>query len=267
VTESSASTSSSSGYRFVLLGLAAGVLSGLFGVGGGFLVVPILIKLGIPTKRAAATSLAGVIPIAVAALIPYAADRQVHLGVAGILAVGGFIGTSLGTTLLKKVRARTIQYAFAALLLVAAIRLAIVVAEGEMGDLTWKIDLGLALLGLSTGVLSGLLGVGGGFIMVPGMMVIASMPSVLAKGTSLAAIIPTAIYGTFRNLRSDLVDKGAAVRVAGGGAVASLFTALVAVDMNQRIANGAFAALMLTLAFTMWRSAHRMGSEEEVTST
>jgi uncharacterized protein len=244
-----------------LLGLTAGVLSGLFGVGGGFLVVPVLIKLGMETKRAAATSLAGVIPIALAALIPYAMERQVHVGVAAILCVGGFIGTTIGTTLLAKVSSRSIQYGFSVLLLVAAVRLAIVVAEGDMGRLTWKIDLGLAVLGLGTGVLSGLLGVGGGFIMVPGMMVIAAMPSTLAKGTSLAAIIPTAIYGSGRNLRRSLVDIPAAIRIGSGGAVASALTARVAVDLNQRISNAAFAALMLALAATMWRNARQMNRE------
>jgi uncharacterized protein len=245
----------------VLLGLTAGVLSGLFGVGGGFLVVPVLIKLGMETKRAAATSLAGVIPIALAALIPYAMERQVHVGAAAILCVGGFIGTTIGTTLLARVSSRTIQYGFSVLLLVAAVRLAIVVAEGDMGRLTWKIDLGLAVLGLGTGVLSGLLGVGGGFIMVPGMMVIAAMPSTLAKGTSLAAIIPTAIYGSGRNLRRSLVDIPAAIRIGSGGAVASALTARVAVDLNQRISNAAFAALMLALAATMWRNARQMNRE------
>jgi uncharacterized protein len=198
----------------------------------------------------------------VAALVPYAAERKLHLGVAAILAAGGFVGTRVGTSLLRKVSARTIQYGFSLLLLVAAIRLAIVVAEGDMGRLTWQIDLGLALLGLGTGILSGLLGVGGGFIMVPGMMVIASMPSVLAKGTSLAAIIPTAIYGTIRNLSNELVDKPAAARIALGGATASLMTGFVAVELNQRVTNGAFAVLMLTLAWSMWRSAQRMGSEQ-----
>jgi uncharacterized protein len=253
--------------RFVVLGLVAGVLSGLFGVGGGFLVVPMLIKMGIDTKRAAATSLAGVIPIAVAALIPYAMQKQVHLGVAAILCVGGLVGTVVGTTLLSRLSARLIQMAFSVLLLGVAIRLAIVVAEGDMGRLTWKIDLGLAALGLATGVLSGLLGVGGGFLMVPGMMVIAAMPSTLAKGTSLAAIIPTAIFGSWRNHRASLIDVPVAIRVGTCGAAASILTARVAVDLNQRISNAAFAVLMLVLAGTMWRNARQLNGELHTAAT
>ncbi len=249
--------------RYIALGLLAGVLSALFGVGGGFLVVPLLIKLGLSTKRAAATSLAAVMPIALTALVPYAYKQQVHLGVASILFAGGLIGAALGTTLLTKVTAKVVQNSFSVLLLIAAARLALSVAEGDMGQLTWKIDAGLAMLGLATGVLSGLLGVGGGFIMVPGMMVIASMPSLLAKGTSLAAIIPTALYGTWRNQSRSLIDWSAAWRVGLGGVIASALTAVVAVKLDQRLSNAGFAMMLLALSVSMWRTARRTHAETQ----
>jgi uncharacterized protein len=238
-------------------------MSALFGVGGGFLVVPFLIRLGLATKRAAATSLAAVIPIAVTALVPYANKQHVHLGVAVILFCGGLIGAAIGTTLLAKVSAQTVRYCFSGLLILAAIRLALSVAEGDMGRLNWKIDIGLALLGLATGILSGLLGVGGGFIMVPGMMVIASMPSLLAKGTSLAAIVPTAMYGTWRNHTRMQIDWHAASRVAIGGVIASAATAVVAVELDQRISNAGFAVLLAILAVSMWRTAPETHSESQ----
>jgi uncharacterized protein len=241
--------------RLVALGVLAGVLSGLFGVGGGFIVVPMLIKLGLPTRKAAATSLAAVIPIAAAALVPYALDRNVHFGVGLLLFGGSLAGTLLGTNLLRRVPVRAIQFLFVAILLAAGARLAITVASGETQPLTWKIDVGLALLGAATGVLSGLLGVGGGFIMVPGMMFIASMPSNLAKGTSLAAIIPSAIVGSWRNHRAAMVDLNAALKVGLTGAAASAASASLAVKLNQRVTNAAFAALLLVLAAAMLRTA------------
>ncbi len=243
------------GWKFVALGMIAGVLSGLFGVGGGFLVVPLLIKLGIDTKRAAATSLAAVIPIAAAAAIPYAIDRKVHLAIAAILVVGGFAGARLGTALLPRVKARNLQFIFAGILLLAALKLAWTVADAKLGQLSWSVDLGLALLGFATGVLSGLLGVGGGFIMVPGMMLVASMPSALARGTSLAAIIPTALYGTVLNQSAGMIDVGPAWRVGLFGAIASAVTARVAVGVNPRTTNAGFAVLLFFLAAYMIRVA------------
>ncbi len=241
--------------RYVALGLVAGALSGLFGVGGGFIVVPLLIRMGLPTRRAAATSLAAVIPIACAALVPYWLDGNVHGGVSLIIFLGAMVGTFLGTTLLRRVPVRAIQFLFVFILLAAAARLAISVAGGDQEPLTWKIDLGLVALGSATGVLSGLLGVGGGFILVPGMMVIASMPSALAKGTSLAAIIPSAMFGSWRNHRNGLVEVPAAVRVGLAGAFASLISATLATAIDQRVINAAFAALLLALAATMLRTA------------
>ncbi len=242
---------------YVGLGLLAGVLSGLFGVGGGFIVVPLLMRLGLPTRRAAATSLAAVIPIACAALVPYWFNDQVHGGVGLLLFAGSMAGTLLGTNLLRKVPVRVIQYLFVGILLLAAARLAISVAAGEQRPLTWQIDVGLALLGVATGLLSGLLGVGGGFIMVPGMMFIASMPSNLAKGTSLAAIIPSALVGSWRNYRGGLVDLSAATRVGLAGAVASAASATLAVRINQRVSNAAFAAMLLVLAVSMLLTARK----------
>lgn len=247
---------------YVGLGLLAGVLSGLFGVGGGFIVVPLLIRFGLPTRRAAATSLAAVIPIACAALVPYWFDHQVHGAAAALLFAGSMTGTLLGTNLLRRVPVKAIQYLFVAILLLAAVRLAITVVSGEQRQMTWKIDLGLAVLGMMTGILSGLLGVGGGFIMVPGLMFIASMPSNLAKGTSLAAIIPSAMVGSWRNNRSGLVDLSAAVRIGLPGAVASAISAAVAVKIDQRVINAAFAALLLVLAVSMLGTAAKGEPED-----
>jgi uncharacterized protein len=87
------------------------------------------------------------------------------------------------------------------------------------------------------------------------MMVIASMPSNLAKGTSLAAIIPSALFGSWRNHRNGLVELPAAVRVGIAGAFASVISAALAVNLDQRLTNAAFAALLLTLAVTMLRTA------------
>jgi uncharacterized protein len=248
-------------WKFALLGLLAGVLSGLFGVGGGFIIVPLLIKLGIETKRAAATSLAAVIPIAIAAVVPYALHHKVHGLIAAILVVGGFAGARLGTALLPRIPESYLQFGFAALLTLAALKLAFTVADGFLEPLTVRVEFGLVALGFITGVLSGLLGIGGGFVMVPGMLLVASMPGALAKGTSLAAVIPTALYGSWRNRSVDMIDVGPAWRIGLCGAATSSLSARFAVGLNPRLANGGFAVLLFGLAAYMWRTARNNKSE------
>jgi uncharacterized protein len=239
--------------RFAGLGTVAGTLSGLFGVGGGFLIVPGLRRFGLSTRAASATSLMAVIPIATAALIPYAIDGNVQPVVAALLVVGGLVGTALGTRLLNVLPVRTIRVCFAVLLVAAAAKLLVTVTEGELADFSFTVDAELVALGMATGVLSGLLGVGGGFVMVPGMMLIASMPSAPARGTSLAAILPTALYGTWRNRQAGLVETRQAMTIGGAGALASAAIAVVAGGLNTRVSNIAFAVLLIVLAITMLR--------------
>ena len=106
------------------IGTGAGVLSGLFGVGGGFVIVPALTSIaGLSHRRASGTSLVAVIPISAAAAFGYALDGYVDVFVAGLLVAGGLVGAEIGTRLLHRLPIRTIRLCFAALLFVAAARL------------------------------------------------------------------------------------------------------------------------------------------------
>jgi uncharacterized protein len=232
------------------IGLVAGVLSGLLGVGGGFLIVPAITGfLNVDQRVANGTSLLAVIPISLAAIVGYARAGEVQFFVATLLMAGGLVGAELGTRLLERLPVPALQVLFSLVLIVAALRL-LVNANAAEGTMTLGLsrDIGLVLLGLATGLLSGLLGVGGGFIMVPGMLLLASMPSALARGTSLAAIIPTALYGSFRNASSGNLDVRLGLRIGLAGAISSAITAVAAVGLSPTIANRLLGALLIVLA-------------------
>jgi uncharacterized membrane protein YfcA len=118
-------------------------------------------------------------------------------------------------------------------------------------------DGALVVLGFGTGVLSGLLGVGGGFVMVPGMLLVASMPSALARGTSLAAILPTALFATVRNLRNANADLRIGALVGMCGAVSASLVSRAAVGLDTRLANRMLGGLLLVLAAKMVIDARR----------
>lgn len=100
------------------IGLAAGVLSGLLGVGGGIVIVPMLVLLaGSSQKRAQATSLAAVIPIASVGAATYAADGEVSFGLAALIAVGSLIGAPLGARLMSRMSESTLKIIFGCILL------------------------------------------------------------------------------------------------------------------------------------------------------
>jgi uncharacterized membrane protein YfcA len=235
------------------VGAAAGGLSGLFGVGGGILIVPGLVLIrGMGQREAHATSLAAIVPIAVAGAIGYALDGAVDWPAAGLLVAGAAAGTLAGTFLLGRISARGLRILFAAFLLAAAAALPFEVATTgvrvELGGLDVTL---LITLGVLAGLLAGLLGVGGGIVMVPGLVLLISVSQVVAKGTSLAVIIPTAMAGSIRNLRAGRVDLRAATVVGAVGAACSFLASLLSLRLDPVLSAVLFAVLLVTMAIRL----------------
>jgi uncharacterized membrane protein YfcA len=232
------------------VGAAAGALSGLFGVGGGILIVPGLVLVRkMDQRRAHATSLAAIIPIAVAGAAGYAVEGAVDWAAAGLLAAGAAAGTVLGTRALGRIPARGLRIAFALFLLAAAATLPFEVtaaaAPAEIGLLEGNL---LVLLGAVAGVLAGLLGVGGGIVMVPGLVLLVSLSQAVAKGTSLVVIIPTALVGSVTNFRRGYVDVPAAAVVGVVGAAFSFVASLISIHLDPVVSAVLFALLLVAVA-------------------
>ncbi len=240
-------------YNGAAVGVVAGLMSGLFGVGGGILIVPALVAtVAIDQRRAHGTSLAAVLPIATSSLAGYWLDDKIDWPVAGWLTVGALVGVLLGTKLLSHLPQRLLGFSFAGLLAFSAIRLLL---DGSHGDGRATLDvaaaLGLVAFGALTGLLSGLLGVGGGIVMVPFMVVAIGIPGALARGTSLAVVVPTSIVGTWRNRRNRNADMRLAVVVGIAGVVSAFVGSRVSVGLKDSVANRLFAGLLLAVALQL----------------
>ncbi len=112
--------------RAISLGVAAGVVGGMFGVGGGIVVVPgLVLWLGFGQHRASATSVATIVASACAALIPFAADGSVDWRAASLVTIGAVAGAAIGARYLHRIPERVLSRAFSVLLVVAALRMAI----------------------------------------------------------------------------------------------------------------------------------------------
>ncbi|WP_375385717.1 sulfite exporter TauE/SafE family protein [uncultured Microbacterium sp.] len=243
--------------RFVLacvgIGLAAGLLSGLFGVGGGTVIVPLLVLLlRFDQRLAAGTSLAAIVPTATVGVISYALHGSVAWIPALILAAGAVIGAQVGTWLLPRVSQTALRWGFVAFLAVVIVSLFIVIPSRAAGlELTLVTILGLIALGLITGVLAGLLGVGGGVIVVPALMLLFGTSDLIAKGTSLLMMIPTAVSGTIGNLRRQNVDLVAAALVGGAACTTTALGAWIATLVDPLLGNILFAAFLTFIAVQM----------------
>jgi uncharacterized membrane protein YfcA len=240
--------------RAAAVGLVAGFLSGLFGVGGGILIVPALVLVMAMDQRLAhGTSLAAVLPIAVSSTLGYALEDKVDWPVAALLAAAAVAGAVVGTHALQRLPQRTLALAFAGLLIATAVRL--LVDHSGVGVGRGALDaasvVGLLVLGATSGILAGLLGVGGGIIMVPAMVVLWGIPPAVAKGTSLAVIIPTSIMGTWRNRHHGNADMPVAVIVGLAGVVSAFLASKISIGMSERTSNVLFALLLVAVAARM----------------
>ncbi len=108
--------------RLVLIGVVAGLFSALFGVGGGIVIVPLLLLgAGWRTRSAAATSLAAIGITALSGTITYAFHGEVRVGYAALVGLPAAVGAVGGTALQQRLRARTVEFLFAALILAIAV--------------------------------------------------------------------------------------------------------------------------------------------------
>ncbi|MDQ1124626.1 sulfite exporter TauE/SafE family protein [Microbacterium trichothecenolyticum] len=234
----------------VAVGLLAGLMSGLFGVGGGTVIVPLLVLvLGFDQRLAAGTSLAAIVPIASVGVITYAVEGHVAWLPALILAAGAVGGAQIGTWLLPKLSQTALRWSFVAFLLVVIVSLYFVIPSRDAElELTWITGPGLAVLGVVTGILAGLLGVGGGIIVVPALLLLFGASDLIAKGTSLLMMIPTALSGTAGNLRRRNVDLAGAACVGVAACATTALGAQIAMAVDPFVANVLFSVFLVFIA-------------------
>ncbi|MBN9182611.1 MAG: sulfite exporter TauE/SafE family protein [Microbacterium sp.] len=232
------------------IGLVSGLMSGLFGVGGGTVIVPLLVLLlRFDQRLASGTSLAAVVPTAIVGVVSYAVHGSVAWIPAVILAAGAVIGAQIGTWLLARIALTVLRWAFVAFLAVVIVTLFLVIPSREaVFDLTWLSGAGLAVTGVVTGILSGLLGVGGGVVVVPALMLLFGTSDLVAKGTSLLMMIPTALSGTIGNVRRQNVDLVAAAVVGLAACTTTALGAWIATLVDPFVGNILFAVFLTVIA-------------------
>ena len=244
---------------FLLLGLGGlvGILSGMFGVGGGFLITPLLFFVGIPPAVAVATSANQIVASSVSAVLAHFRRRTVDLKMGSILLCGGLIGSVLGVYIFNYLKSigqvdllvRLCYVVFlgivGALMFVeginAARRAKRIATQGrptvkrrDHSGLIHKFPFKMrfrtsglyisvippVLVGLFVGVLSAVMGVGGGFIMVPAMIYLLGMPTKVVIGTSLFQIIFVTAFTTMAHaVTNQTVDVVLAILLLVGGVI------------------------------------------------
>ncbi|GGB52026.1 MULTISPECIES: sulfite exporter TauE/SafE family protein [Blastomonas] len=273
---------------FVIIGLGGlvGILSGMFGVGGGFLTTPLLIFYGIPPTVAAASASTQVTGSSVSGVIAYSRRKGVDYQMGGVLVVGGIFGTFAGAALFRALQQlgqidTVINIVYVLLLgsiggIMARESLASVLAmrRGEKLPakkrrhhplvanlpLRWRFyrsglyisPLAPLILGFATGILTILLGVGGGFVMVPAMLYLLGMGAQVVVGTSLFQILFVTLASTMvHSLTTKAVDIVLAVLLLIGSVTGAQIGARFAQKLPPEYLRLLLSVLVLLVALRL----------------
>lgn len=243
------------------LGLASGSLVGftlgLVGGGGSILAVPLLVYLvGVENAHVAiGTSAIAVAANAATNLVDHARAGHVKWRCALTFALAGVLGAYGGSTLGKMVDGQKLLALFAVLMMVVAALM--LKARTGSGDESVRLNRGnlpqLLGLGFGAGALSGFFGIGGGFLIVPGLMLATGMPILNAVGSSLVAVTAFGLTTAANYAFSGLVDWTLAALFIAGGVLGGLIGTRSAKELSARrgLLNTVFAALIVAVAIYM----------------
>jgi uncharacterized membrane protein YfcA len=237
-----------------LSGAVVGLFLAVFGGGGSVLAAPLLLYfVGVADPHVAiGTSAAGVALNALTGLTGHARAGRVKWPCAALFAATGMLGALAGSTLAKQVDGRSLLLFFALAMMLIA--LSMLRKPGTEGDATIRLDrpmtLRLAPVGLGAGFAAGFFGIGGGFLIVPGLMVSTGMTLLHAQASSLLSV---AVFGASTSANyavSGLVDWPIVAAMVVGGAGGTTLGLPIARRLGQRAALGRrlFAGLIILVA-------------------
>lgn len=267
------------------MGAAVGFLSGMFGIGGGFLMTPLLIFLGIPPAVAVGTQATQIVASSVTGALAHLARNSIDFKMGGVLLGGGILGSLSGIYLFKMLSnigqidlAISVVYVLflsviGAMMMIESMQ-AIRAARGgatprrRSGHHSWIHGLPLkmrfrrsklyisvippVLIGYFVGTLSAIMGVGGGFILIPAMIYILRMPTNVVIGTSFFQIVfVAALTGVMHAVENQAVDIVLAFLLVIGGVVGAQYGVRVAERMPAEQLRALLAALLLLIGLRL----------------
>lgn len=230
-------------------------------------MVPLMVgMLRFDQHRAHATSLAAIVLIAVSGAGRFAFAGEVAWEVGLALGAGGVVGSTAGAHLMNRLSPTVLRVVFGVIMILAGLRM---VFSGDPGlgqapePLVGAV-VGVAI-GLVAGVASGVAGIGGGVIMVPAMVFLLGLAQHTAEGTSLVAILFTALAGTRVNVRNRRVDLREAAIIGAVGVLFAQVGASLALAMSAGALSGVFGVFVALVGVQMIVSLYRARKREAPT--
>jgi len=236
-------------FSLFIIGSIGGLLSGILGIGGGVVFVPLLTYFTDQDfKVNTGISSMAVVFVATTSSITYISNGQTFSIYILYLILGGIIGGYLGSKLTFSLDTKTLQRIFAILLLIVSYRM--ISNSGYSSRFEENILL-YVLIGIFSGILSGLLGIGGGIVRIPLLIFFGGLGNLAAQGFSLIATVPTALTAAYTKLKNDkeFAKRGSIVGISG--IMGSVLGGNLAFSIPQEILNTSFAVFLLLVSVNM----------------
>lgn len=242
-----------------VLGIVAGVASGMFGIGGGTIIVPVLIFLGMTQTEANGTSLAALLlPVGIFAVLSYSRNGLLIWRVSLIIALGLLAGGYLGAELAQAMNPTLLLGLYGVFLLYTGWRMADPIRWFRQGtqspedaqDLKEPNTnlLAITAVGLAAGVASGLFGIGGGAIIVPLLVLLLDFGQKSAVGTSLGALLlPVGLGGALSYYQSGNLELAAAVPLALGLLAGAFFGAQITISLPAATVKKMYGVFLIVI--------------------
>lgn len=234
----------------IVIGTVVGFIAGLLGVGGGFLLVPTLVMIGVPPHRAVGTSLACISLSSLASAYTHVRERRVLYRVVFLKEVFSIPSAVAGAYVSSYFSGKTLELVFSALLILLAFSLLRPEQEkvSEGSGIRYR---NVPIVGIIAGFISGLLGVSGGVLNVPLFYTLVGLPIKYAVGTSSLSLFFTAAAGTFEHWRLGHVSVPMVLALSPGLVVGARLGAKTVALVSPGTLRRVFALLLVVMAIGM----------------
>ena len=246
-----------------LIGLGTGIFGGLVGIGGGVIMVPLMSRfLRIPQPSIHGTSLVAVVFSGLSGASAYALNGTVDYRATFILAITASLMARVGARYCATLPGWKLRRFFGIFLICLSILL---IGKPLIGSISaqpfsgWEKDLSLAAIGLTTGFLAGLLGIGGGAFMVLGLVLVTGMNQFIAQGCSLLAVVPAGAVGAYTHWGHENIVVSILPGLIGGIVIGAFAGGMFANLLPEDILRSLFAVVLVWLGIDMIRRSRQDG--------
>jgi uncharacterized protein len=233
------------------VGLAAGTLGSMLGVGGGIIMVPVLTFLNLPPTQAASTSLIAVMSTSVSSTIEYSRQKRIDYALGLEMAACAIPGGVLGAVLSEYLLADTFKLYFGILLILTGLYILYknsVLKDHRAKRRSLHLQVAVFAASFGAGIISSLFGVGGGIIFVPAMLLVLGLTMHRAAPTSQLTLMMTAIAGVFTHSALGHPDYLQAVVLSAGAFVGAQIGARLSRMTKEMLLQRSLAVILMTVA-------------------